>query len=703
METLAFALKYVKQGLSVIPLKRGTKIPLLSSWEPYQRKLASNEQIEVWFSNGHAENNIAIVTGTISCIIAFDNDGEEASTRLNRAIESLDDEGLKMALKETMGIKTANGNTNIVIGFKEEEFTLDDKLIANRVLWTSGKHNEIRVKGEGGYIVAPPSTLADGKRYELIDGKSTVAILSKTQIDKLISAIRNQASPNIPIGANLSEEDVYNIVTILKPHYQHGNRNDFTMFLSGLMRKEGISFHSALKVVETIAVEDEEKSARIRTLEEAYKKEELDKVCGYSGLLSILVNQTQSEGVAKQILDEVGFAFTKQLIYRAVQENENGKEQHLASIQDRDYAEYVIETLKKTIKQEDSLVRQIVYTGLSAYADDPINLGIIAPTSEGKTYPVIESIKLFPKEDVLLIGKMSTKMLVRQKGVLVDENNEPLKPKIKQLKKDIEKAKKEKDKGRQEELNEQLEALSENARTIIQLRGKILVFLEPPECELWNLLKPILSHDSDEIEFPFVDKTERGFASRRIVVKGWPACIFCSAKDESNWPAWPEIVSRSLITSPNMNPEKYRESNLLIAQRKGLPRLIQQQVIVSEEELRLAKFCISHIKERIQKYSSKDPVWIPFSGILAEALPAAKGPDNRIAKLEELSLCTYPLALRVHHNYFFSLFSLFSSRFMLRSFATIFPGLYLYSLAASRRSSSLRISLVDNLYFLSSC
>jgi hypothetical protein len=142
-------------------------------------------------------------------------------------------------------------------------------------------------------------------------------------------AIRNQASPNTSIAASdvdLSEEDVHNTVAILKPYYQHGNRNDFAMYLSGLMRKEGISFHSALKVVETIAAEDEEKSARIRTLEETYKKQDLGKVCGYSGLLSLLANQTQSEDVAKQILDEVGLAFvTKQLTYRAVQENENGK------------------------------------------------------------------------------------------------------------------------------------------------------------------------------------------------------------------------------------------------------------------------------------------------------------------------------------------------------------------------------------------
>jgi hypothetical protein len=75
------------------------------------------------------------------------------------------------------------------------------------------------------------------------------------------------------------------------------------------MRKEGISFESALKVIETIAVEDEEKPARIRTLQETYKKEDLSKVCGYSGLLLTLENQIQNEDRAKQILEQVKSVF----------------------------------------------------------------------------------------------------------------------------------------------------------------------------------------------------------------------------------------------------------------------------------------------------------------------------------------------------------------------------------------------------------
>jgi hypothetical protein len=101
---------------------------------------------------------------------------------------------------------------------------------------------------------------------------------------------------------------------------------------------------------------------------------------------------------------------------------------------DKDYAEFVINTARRIVKQENSLVRQILYSAMSKDTGDPSNLGIVAPTSEGKTYPVIEVLKFFPSNDVHYIGRMSTMPLVRQKGILVDSNNQPVKDKIKELK-----------------------------------------------------------------------------------------------------------------------------------------------------------------------------------------------------------------------------------------------------------------------------
>ena len=64
-------------------------------------------------------------------------------------------------------------------------------------------------------------------------------------------------------------------------------------------------------------------------------------------------------------------------------------------------------------------------------------LGIIAPTSEGKTYPVIQTLRYLPKADVWNIGAMSTMALVRDQGILVDKNNKPIQSEVDGLKWEI--------------------------------------------------------------------------------------------------------------------------------------------------------------------------------------------------------------------------------------------------------------------------
>ena len=122
---------------------------------------------------------------------------------------------------------------------------------------------------------------------------------------------------------------------------------------------------------------------------------------------------------------------------------------------------------------------------------------------------------------------MPTKVLVRQKGLLVDKDGKPIQQEVNELRRQIRfLGNTKKNAEEKQALIEELDALLETAKTEIDLSGKILVFLEPPHHELWNLLKPILSHDLVKIEFPYVDRTDReGIVTKKVVVKGWPACI----------------------------------------------------------------------------------------------------------------------------------------------------------------------------------
>ena len=72
---------------------------------------ANEKQIQEWFSNGGTNNNIAIVTGRVSKIIAFDIDGDAAKEYFYRTVEGLDDESLEDIIYNAMSIKTGSGNT----------------------------------------------------------------------------------------------------------------------------------------------------------------------------------------------------------------------------------------------------------------------------------------------------------------------------------------------------------------------------------------------------------------------------------------------------------------------------------------------------------------------------------------------------------------------------------------------------------------
>ena len=157
MSNKDLALQYLKKGLSVIPLKspsmispnlppkqfiRQCKIPLVS-WKEFQTRHPTIEEVTDWF-NKWPNANIGIVTGKISNLVVFDLDSEHA-------VQYAKDEG---GFPDTPMAKTGKGSHAYTRypGFE----------VRNDVR----KELDIDIRGDGGYVVAPPSFHGSGRQYE---------------------------------------------------------------------------------------------------------------------------------------------------------------------------------------------------------------------------------------------------------------------------------------------------------------------------------------------------------------------------------------------------------------------------------------------------------------------------------------------------------------------------------------------------------
>ena len=311
--TFDYACLYANNGFSIIPLWKKSKKPSIASWEPFKELHPSYEELAKWFLD--SDNNIGLITGKISSIFAIDIDGQETYEYFIQKINSLSETQLAQSIKDTMKIKTGAGNTNLIFQFDPNEFIIGDEL-PNIILWKDSSnqnknHSEIRLKGEGGYIVVPPSIHENDKAYKLVNGINPI-LLTRSQIEKIIDLFsKNDDNVN----------DISQIVKIFEPHYNNGIRNDLILYLSGWLRKLDISLEAAKEIINELAKEDEEKNNRIRTLQETYQKTDLDEIAGYSGLLKLLTYDCR-EDEAKEKLKKV-----KEIIDKIFESNKDNKKE----------------------------------------------------------------------------------------------------------------------------------------------------------------------------------------------------------------------------------------------------------------------------------------------------------------------------------------------------------------------------------------
>ncbi|MGB9683103.1 MAG: phage/plasmid primase, P4 family, partial [bacterium] len=139
--TLYWAREYVRKfGFSIIPVGRDKK-PIIE-WKEYQTRYPTDEELEAWFSDG--KNNIAIVTGPISEIAVIDIDGEEGEESIKQN---------KLYLPPTPCVKTGKGYHYY---FKYQDGVRN----------FTKRYPGIDLRGEGGYVLAPPSKHPSGAIYE---------------------------------------------------------------------------------------------------------------------------------------------------------------------------------------------------------------------------------------------------------------------------------------------------------------------------------------------------------------------------------------------------------------------------------------------------------------------------------------------------------------------------------------------------------
>lgn len=199
------ALRYAERGKLVFPV-RG-KVPLV----PNGLRDATTDEflIRRWWSEWPTAN-VAICTGAASKLVVLDVDGDEGNESL-RALEA--DHG---ALPPTTSVVTPRGGSHYYWQHP-----------GGKVRNSAGALGiGLDVRGDGGYVVAPPSIGSTGLRYEF-DESTTPAPMP----DWLRRAVMVKTSRSVPVGT---------WVEMVRNGFPEGRRNQGMVRLVGHLMAKGV-------------------------------------------------------------------------------------------------------------------------------------------------------------------------------------------------------------------------------------------------------------------------------------------------------------------------------------------------------------------------------------------------------------------------------------------------------------------------------
>lgn len=168
---LSDILAYLDQGYSVIPLIPNEKRPLIK-WEEFQTRQATHEEAAAWWEKTPTAN-VGIITGGISGLTVIDVDGQVGLASL---------QANKVPLPRTRVIKTPKG---------WHLYCLYNALLHTGAGFLPG----LDVRNNGGYVVAPPSSI-DGIPYRVFRDYPVAAFAEPPEV--LLARVHSALNGSTP-------------------------------------------------------------------------------------------------------------------------------------------------------------------------------------------------------------------------------------------------------------------------------------------------------------------------------------------------------------------------------------------------------------------------------------------------------------------------------------------------------------------------
>jgi hypothetical protein len=235
-ELLKAALKYRDMGFSVIPIKQTDKKPFIK-WLDYQSKIATPEEITTWWTD-HPYAMIGIVTGKISNLFVIDFDKYNQDFKQEIADQYFPDSLI------TPSVQTQNNGLHLY--FKYPEGLNGELTVRSRIL------PAIDYRGNGGYVIAPPSDNGAGKTYQwlLNLNETSLADLPIAFLKALIN--NNTIYRNVTNAENCNKNDK-SLLQSVTFTFKDGNRDDSLFHVANVMTKGGSNKEEILMVLERLA------------------------------------------------------------------------------------------------------------------------------------------------------------------------------------------------------------------------------------------------------------------------------------------------------------------------------------------------------------------------------------------------------------------------------------------------------------------